>query len=476
MGVLLLGINIPAPKVKIKPAMLEKYADLFRGIRDRKDTVSWRTLIITIRELLGQSVPDYKKVERRLHLKGRKLIKTLVSKTYLEPLTPEIEFAVGIRNSAGRNSTDLDFLLLSGRHHPEPILWTLADFAKSQGKKVAVVNPVGHYNDGQTRVVGPAKYFRRIKKLVVLASTQTDLGGSISVLANVIRQLRNPELAKKVGSVEIVIPMFGGSRGHKLNQSQEVGFEVMEASFNAKILSLITKDIVAHLAPEIPKVPGIRFSSVDIHNSEHPIKSFNKEGFEFASISSAGSLAKGIMSLLISKTAKIPLKLVVCDKGSVERTEDLAKELILGQNKLLNSLQIIYIEKKRVTAGVVEGAEISHISEWKRKGKEVQIKNLRLPVKPVFKNTIIVYSDDMIDTGGTAERDLKFISGFYPNASLKIFAASHPVFSKGFGAVKKIGADIYVLGNTLSWEALGDVKGVEVVDFAEAIYKFIQGR
>ena len=82
----------------------------------------------------------------------------------------------------------------------------------------------------------------------------------------------------------------------------------------------------------------------------------------------------------------------------------------------------------------------------------------------------------MIDTGGTAEKDLKFISGFYPNCVLKIFVATHPVLSKGFSAIKKIGADIYILGNTLNWEGLSDVKGVEIVDFSGEIYNFLQGR
>jgi phosphoribosylpyrophosphate synthetase len=473
MGVPILGVNIPAPKVKIKPSLLEKYAALYRGIHDRSDTVSWRTLIITIRELLGETAPDFKKVDRRLHPKAKKLIRFLVSKTYFEPLIPEIEYAVGIRNSVKESGNDLDLLLLSGRHFPEPMIWTLADFAKSQGKNVAVINPVGHYNDGQTRVVGPVKFFRKIKKLVILASTQTKCGGSISVLSSVVRLLRNAELMKKVGSVEIVIPMFGGSRGHRYNQDPEVGFEIIEASFNARILSLVAKDIVDHLTPEIPKIPKIRFSSIDIHSGEYPAKTFNELGFEFVSISPSKSLAKGITSLLNLKKFKIPLKLVACDKGAVPRTENLAKELILGGGHFVKSLQVIYMEKKRLTAGVVKSTEIANVVEWEKKSSGIHIKKLKAPRKPNFKSTVIVYSDDMIDTGGTAERDLKFISSFYPNAPLKIFVASHPVFSKGFGVIKTIGADAYVVGNTLSWEGLSDINGIEVVDFAEAIYKSI---
>lgn len=94
MGIPIFGINIPAPKIKIDKTLLEKYADLYRGIRDRKDTVSWRTLIVSIRELLGEKYPDYKKVSHR------------------EPLIPEIEYAVGIRSLVGRGGSDLDLLLI----------------------------------------------------------------------------------------------------------------------------------------------------------------------------------------------------------------------------------------------------------------------------------------------------------------------------------------------------------------------------
>jgi hypothetical protein len=260
MGVPIFGINIPAPKVRISKESLEKYADLYRGIRDRKDTVSWRTLIVSIRELLGQQSPDFNKIGRRHQAKGRKLISQLVSKTYLSELVPEIEYAVGIRSAVGRGGRNIDILLLNGRHSPEPLLWKLADYAKSQGKNVAVINPVGHYNDEQTRVLAPFKYFRKIKKLVIISSTQSKLRGSITVLSNVIKLLRSNDLARRVESVDVIIPMFGGSRGHRFGQSQEVGYEVMEAGFNAQMLSLITRDVLTRLEKEIGKVPEVRFS------------------------------------------------------------------------------------------------------------------------------------------------------------------------------------------------------------------------
>lgn len=467
------GINIPAPKVKIKHELLEKYVDLYNGIRNKEDTVTWRTLITTTRTLLGIKSPDFEKVKPRNYLKAKKLIRQLTAGTYFSELVPEIEYAVGLKVSTKKAYGNIDILILSGRHYPEPMLWNLADYAKSLGKKVAVVNPVGHYNDDQTRVVGPVRFFHKIKKLVILSSTQSKLGGNVSVLANVIRLLRNPELTKQIGKVEVVIPMFGGSRGHKPGQGEEVGYEVMEASFNAKVLSLLTKNILERLKDEVKTLPKVQFSSLDIHSFEYPGKTFSEEGFEFKSISPSEILARGILNLIKSKKLKLPLKLIACDKGAIPRTQNLARELLNLDGGHIESLEIVYIEKKRLTAGVIETAEVAALEEWKMHKNEISTKKLKVPVKADFKKTIIVYSDDMIDTGGTAERDLSFISGYFPNSILKIFVATHSIFSKGFSTIKRIGADAYILGNTLSWDGLSDTKSVDVVDLSEAIYKFI---
>ena len=455
--------------------LLEKYTDLYKGIRDQKDTVTWRTLIITIRELFGETLPDYRKIKKRYYSKGRKLIKELVRKTYLETLIPEIEYAVGIRGIAGRGGEDLDYLLFNARHFPEPLLWNLANYIKLRGKKVAVINPVGHYNDGQTRVIGPARFFRKIKNLVILSSTQTLLGGSVSVLSNVIRLLRNPDFARKVSQVSVVIPMFGGSRGHRLGQSEEVGFEVMEAGFYAKELSLTTSDLLEKVKKESKKIPVVRFYSVDIHNDEYPAHVFREAGFGFFSIDSSGALGSGILEIIKrKKLTKIPIKLIVCDKGAVPRTQRLSKKILSIGGRAFEGLQIIYIGKKRVAAGKVTSAEIEKIETFVKKDGKIIVKPAKFSGRPSFQNVTLVFSDDMVDTGGSAEKDVVFISKHFPNASLKIFAASHPVFSKGFGAMKRIGADYYVLGNSLNWEGLDERSGVTLVDFSPSIYKAIK--
>lgn len=471
MGIPIFGVNIPAPIVKIPNDLLEKYADLYKGIRDTRDTVTWRTLVISIRQLLGESEPDFVKISKSKRLKAKKLIKQLVSKTSLEKLIPEIEYAVGVINKSSKHK-DLDFLLLNAKHTSDPILWQLADHLKSKGKNVSVINPVGHYNDGQTRIIGPVKFFRKIKKVVIISSTQTRAGGSVSVISNVIRLIRNPEFAKVTKEVDVVIPMFGGSRGHRLGQGREVGFEIMEAGFNARLLAIPAKDILNKLKENGIKPPKIKFYTVDIHNIEEPGETFIDEGFEFSSIDSSSELSLGILNLLKKKKLqKIPIKLIACDKGAVPRTERLAQNMLLLDG--IVSLQIIYLEKKRATAGVVKNAEISKIEEWSVDGSDILKKAVSIPKKASFKHAVLVYSDDMIDTGGTAEKDLSFVSNFFPNAVIKIFAATHPVFSKGFGALKRIGADCYCLGNTLHWEGLGEMSNVEIIDMSPAIYKAI---
>lgn len=472
MGIPIFGVNIPAPIIKIPNDLLEKYADLYKGIRDRRDTVTWRTLVISIRQLLGETEPDFVKIKKNKRLKARKLIKQLVSKTFLEKIIPEIEYAVGLSVKNNIKHTDLDYLIFNAKHTSDPILWQFADYIKSKGKSVSVVNPVGHYNDGQTRIIGPVKFFRKIKKVIIFSSTQNRAGGSVSVISNVIRLIRNPQFSKIVNEVDIVIPMFGGSRGHRLGQGEEVGFEIMEAGFNARLIAIPAKDILEKLKEDGVKPPKIKFYTVDIHNTDEPNETFSEEGFEFHSIDSSSELSLGILNILKRKRLqKVPLKLIACDKGAVPRTERLAHNLLLLDG--IGSLQILYLEKKRATAGVVKNAEISKVEEWSISEKNVQRKEVNVPKKANFRHVVLVYSDDMIDTGGTAEKDLSFVSNFFPNASLKIFAATHPVFSKGFGALKRIGADYYCLGNTLYWEGLGEISGVEIVDMSPALYKAI---
>lgn len=470
MDIPIFGVNVPAPPIRIKKELLEEYARLYKGIRNREDTVSWRTLVVTCRKILGVADPDYKPVRKSKLAQSKKLVALLVKKTYLEPLFFEIVYALGFRNIKNRKKADLDYLLFNGKHYSEPLLWNLADYLKEKGKSVAVVNPVGHYNDGQTRVVGPSVIFGKINKVVILTSTQTEFGGSVSVLSNVIRLLRNPRLAEKVKEVDVVIPMFGGSRGHRLGQSEDVGFEVMEAAFNAKLISLPAEDLLEKLSKEINNLPKFRFFSLDIHNSLYPNKIFKDEGFDFISVDPTGEIVKDIIEYLHRRRVQsVPVKVVACDTGAVPRTENFAKNLLGLLGSKNKELQVICIEKKRPQAGTVSSVKISKIEEWKREGGKIVKSRMRIPKKSSLKESVLIYSDDMIDTGGTAEKDLNYLSGVYPNCIMKIFVATHPVLSRGLSAFKRIGADVYFVGNSLNIEGLSEQANVQLVDLAPSI-------
>lgn len=468
-------ITIPAPSVYIKKELLGEYARLYKGIRDREDTVSWRTLIVSLKKILGSGSPEFKPLSKKTSLKAKKLTRFLIQGTHFLNLYSEIIYALGYKTKNSKEK--LDYLLFNGRHNLEPLLWSLADYLKSKNKKVAVINPVGHYSDGQTRVVGPAKLFKSVDHLVILSSTQTKQKGSVSVLSNVVRLIRNPEYAGKVKYVDVIIPMFGGSRGHRISQTAESGFEVLEAAFNAKLLCLPAKDLLEELRKEIVqkkiKLPTIRFYSVDIHNSIYPFKIFDEEGFPFFSVDPSKNFSDEIISLLKKKQPKkYDLKVVACDKGAIVRTQNLA-QLLLAKRSFIKKLDVVCLEKYRLDAGVTANVKIGKIERWKRNGDTIKKYSLKTPTSPNYKKQVFVYFDDMIDSGGTAENDFKFINSLYPNTALKIFAATHPIFSRGLGALKRIGADYYLIGNSLNQDHLEEERGVVIVDLASSIAKHI---
>ena len=79
----------------------------------------------------------------------------------------------------------------------------------------------------------------------------------------------------------------------------------------------------------------------------------------------------------------------------------------------------------------------------------------------------------MIDTGGTAKKDIELLSLKFPNTLLKVFASTHPIFSQGYGALDTIGADLYLIGNTLSPPNLLENKKIKIVDLGPAIAREI---
>lgn len=456
----------------------ERFERLYSGVRDRNDPVSWRTLIIDSRTVLNVSNPEFNRPGLETFEKALSLVNTLTNGTYLKPLVPEILHSMGYSKFIPRDieRKPLDALLFNGRHLPEPLLWTLADHLSLEGKEVAVVNPVGHYNDKQTRIVAPHLMTRSVTKFAIVSSTQEMYGGNLSVLANVINTLRNPKFSEKISEVYIIIPMFGGSRGHRVGQSDETGYEILEARFNAELLATTTRTTLEHVDRALEgRIPEVSFVTVDIHNKQIPQETFRKANLNFNSAIPAPEFAQEAYLILEEKALMdLPVKVVACDAGSRERTENCAAALLQDPGNKSKQIDVIYLEKEREN-GVVKKVEFTEAKRFFLEGNNIFLSPLELPSpsNPSTEDCIVFVSDDMVDRGGTNESNFGLLSRVFPNARLKISAATHPVLSKGLDALDRIPADIFLLGNTLTPEGLDEHPKVRIVDMAPAIARQI---
>jgi hypothetical protein len=465
------------------------YEGLYRGLRDREDVVSWRTLTVDLRESLDSPSPKDVPPPIESLEKGRNLVEKLTFGTYMYPLRDEILWALyGSKNEhlilpPKESINPIEYLLINGRHKPEPLLWTLADYLKSQGKTVAVMNPIGHYSDGESRTVEFPLLIHPVKKAIIVASTQKREGGDFDLLTETIRAvLRNPNSAYMIENLDVNMPIFGGSRSHTAGQDEEIGYEVRVVIHRPKILTLMVKDIEKCLR-ENPRVeirkhvlvmrdgllifPHVSFSTVDIHNAELPAKKIPEE-FEFKSISPAKEQAEECLKILIDKKKeKFPCRVISCDEGSDERTNSFARELLKIKE---GKLHIICIDKERSEAGKLKKVEVGGVFECEIDGdgnlvkREIDKDNIDLR-----EECNLIYIDDMIDSGGTASGEIKLLKRLFEKTKRIIFIASHPVFSKGIKVIDKIGADDYIIGNSLSSKGLEKRKNVRVIDFAPAI-------
>ena len=471
-------LNIPEQLVA--ETQRERLERLYFGIRARKDPVSWRTLNVDARTLAGTPHPEFGIPQSNSFERAGRLVSFLTEGTYLEPLKPEILSSMGYGEflpSQESENRPLAALLLNGRHLPEPLLWSLADHLSSQGKEVAVVNPVGHYNDAQTRIVAPPLLTREVKKLIIVASTQEMYGGNLDVLAQVINTLVNPHFSAKISEVEIVIPMFGGSRGHRLGQSSTVGYEVLEPEFNAQLLATSTRKVLKQLEVECNGcVPTVRFVTVDIHSRDLPAGTFQEEGFEFLSANPAPEFAEETYQALEKRDLlSLPLNVIAGDEGARERTENFAVSLLTNQRNRLGRVSVIYMKKHRKEAGVVGGVDFLAASEFVKTGNLIQAIPMVIPnlLYPSRTKCVLVMSDDIFDTGSTNEADFAILGQVFPNARLKISTATHPVLSKGFGAMGRVNADLFLFGNSLTQEGLDEHQKVQIVDLAPSIVREI---
>lgn len=480
MADVFLGKQITSPETSPKNTssfsttrMREEYIRLYQGLRDKADPVTWRTTICKIKMLLGVADPDWNKLPATKHQEAIELVKKLLRGTYLEAFMPDVLNALGIK-SVEYVRGEIDALIYNGRHIPEELLWKVANEYQNLSKSVAVVNPVGHYNDGETRIVAPGKLTNSVQRLIILASTQEMYGGSIAVLANVIRTIRNANFAKEINAVDVVIPMFGGSRSDKDGQSPEIGFEVQQAIFDAKMLSATTADLLQSLREELPlsDVPKVRFFSIDIHGSSFPQRIFESDGLEFQSICPMSAFAEAVKQEMVDqKMENLPLMVVASDNGATVRAERFAEEMskINDHSEIL----MVYFDKKRSQAGEIGKLAVARLAHWSVRGKEITKTDIT-DAKKVGEKFIRIIPDDMLDTGGTAEKDSELLDQIMPTSALKIFVATHPVLSRGSLAVDRTKADVVLVGNTLNPPHLKSHSKVRVINLARSIVKQLE--
>ena len=403
-----------------------------------------------------------------------KLVSDATENTYMAPLAPEIMYALGYTDLEVPMG-HIDTMIISARHGPEEILWNLADhFAIQRGQEVAVINPVGHYKDVEARVLGPRKLFHTVDTAVFLTSTQHMYGGSMSVLIDTMSLLRNEDFTSKINKVAIVIPMFGGSRGHRPGQAKEIGYEVLQADTIPKSLSAIANDILAD--PRLQKIanlPQISFYSVDIHNKDLPGSTFESRDFEFISIGPESQFAQAIRREINEQMLYgTPIRLVAVDGGALERTEALAAQILLQGANGYRTIDIIEIEKHRITAGEVASAEVKSVIRMSLDGGKIETERLDINALDLKEEFIRVTSDDMLDTGKSAKKDDVLLDQIMPRSVLKISVVTHPIVSEGLSpALDNTGSDVVIVGNTLTNpELYRDHKHrVRVVDLAPAI-------
>lgn len=312
------------------------YWALFAGVRSDYDPVTVRTLLVDSGTLLGLKKPEWETVPRVNWNRAGELYASLLSDTNLSPLIPEFLSALGVEVEREKLSP-LEMIVVNGRHTAEPLWSGLAQYAGSVvgRESVAALNPVGHYNDHQPRVAGLAKLLRPVKELAIVASTQTEKGGSLEVLSQTIRLLRDPDFVKQIERVNVILPMFGGSRGHRFGQREGLVYEVMEMISNPKMIGFALMDVIEKVKRELVSrqlyayFPKIRFMSVDIHNDDLPRQTFQEMGFEFVSVDPSLELAGQVLDELTHRGLDGKrLRVVACDKGAVPRTLRMVERLL----------------------------------------------------------------------------------------------------------------------------------------------------
>ena len=469
-----------------------RYEELAAKIKDKENPVTWRTLAISLREMTESDNPDWNPPPLETLPMGKEIIKHITDGTYLEPLRDSILWAVygeyGERKILPSKDEiePLDFLLVNSRHKTQELFWKLADTLREEKYSVAAINPIDHFNDRQTRMVVPDHLTMPVKHAVFLSSTQYQDGGSLEVLTLALRALRNPNLTYMVDEVDVILPMFGGSRGHKPGQSRFIGFEALETIYHPKDLIETIDDIetsivgphryriyhhVHQMRGEL-KFPKVNFYTVDIHNKILPAKKFREARRHFESLLPTIEMTTRCLDVLSEKNlSNLPIRIVTCDGGSIERTENQAREMLIQG---VPTIEVICIDKTRIRSGEVANAEMASIVEWKLSDDHKTIIKTELARDGVDyqKACVLVFVDDMIDTGGTAGKDIALVKSYFQNSKFTVFIATHPIFSQGVGeALSRMNADTYIVGNTLSTDRFRNYQNIIPVNLAPTIAK-----
>ncbi len=468
------AVRVDSLPAFIDPRHSHRFEALYHGLRHPSDKPTLRTILVDLSLMLGVPQPEWELVPPTQFNHAHELITALTVNTHFAPLLPEFLCGLGFDPKSVIREIQpqpLDFLILSGRFGQDPLFDALADHLAEQGRKVASLNVVGTYNDQQRRFMGLPLLTRPVDHAVVLAQTQAQRGGSFKTLRHALRTLKNIAVAQKISRVDTIVPFYAGGRGHRLSQRPSMGFEVFEASTAARELSNTIHEVTNSLRGSsrhgLTRIPQFTVYTIDIHNPEEPGRTFRRHRIDFVSLNPAPEFADAIyQEIQLRDLLHLPLRIVACDQGAIPRTETTAQYLLRHPQNRLRYVDVVYIHKTRIDAGIVDPTKtkVARVIRFAINPSDSIHPTQLPPPTPDHPDTqpcILIPTDDMADTGGTAAADMQIINQHYPRAKFKMFVATHPVLSQGPQKLNRIEADIVILGNTLPTEDLTHQNGVE---------------
>lgn len=479
------AINVPLLPEFVDADQRARFEALYAGLRHPTDQPTLRTALTDVGYMLGVKRPDWETVSSAQFDQARQLLTVLMQNTHFLPLIPEFLCGLGFEPALVIQETQpqpLNFLIISGRFGQDPLFSTLPNYLASKGRTVATLNVVGTYADEQRRFMGLPLLTRPVDHLIILAQTQSQRGGSFKTVRHVIRTLQNKPVAAQISRVDVMIPFWGGSRGHRLSQRKTMGYEVFETRASAAEITNTIHEVQSSLQGSkrgLNQIPQFTAYSIDIHNLEQPTNTLRRHRVEFVSLSPAPEFADAIYQQIEAKQLLgLPIKVVAPDKGAIPRTEDIVEHLLHHSQNHLKYIDIVYVDKFRTETGEVDPkkTKVAKVVRWSP-GSGESIKKTVLPTpspsNPDTQTCILLLSDDMNDGCGTGETDMNIAIQHYSRAQLKISAATHPVLSKGPQKLNRIGADVVILGNTLPTADLTHENGVKpevlLVDLAPTL-------